>query len=57
MGMCAAELETWINRLKEEADELLDRYKSECYLCETRLVHMETIVQSIRYEKSKEQSE
>lgn len=56
MGMCCGELECWIDRINEELAGLLQRYKSEQYICEICLIHAETLIQSIRYELEKEKA-
>lgn len=56
MGMCIARIETWINRLTEEADSLLELYRSEEYICEIKLARMESVVRDIRYEFEKDKN-
>lgn len=49
------EIEDWIKRLKEEADNILHLHNTDGgYICEICLKRLETIVQHLRYEKSQE---
>lgn len=57
MPMCAGELESWIDRINEELAGLLQRYKSEQYICEICLKHADHLMKSIRYELEKEKKD
>lgn len=55
MGTCTAQLQCWMERLKEESDGVASHYEEYGNICELRLLRMEVILRDLRYEFLKEQ--